>query len=538
MLNAQLFNKIQRVIKMIKGEQLNKEDLPQFYRRLFENPNDSSQELSLAQFLFFQKLKNNEELQDPEEFAQFTQLPIDIVEQLFQNEARLVTFPTIREDDHSLHLVSALVIELAKGSGVHTFSNHQLYQKELKILAQATQKDFFVIFDNHFQGSSFMLAIAAALISPHDNLSRYAYSGEVTSDGKIKAIDYSTEKSQFIEEQGKIYLSHEELSHIKELALQHPENPEERAFWLQKGPMPVIYLVIFEKNADKALQGMEELIQELHPFFDLKTFLAFFSLKKEDLLAPTDDPKYCTEKGFLKNEGEVWTPYLNEVLGGRLQKLHKRISQSHDVQFHLAVKIATLALGLGVKMGRLPLYYYHYDNDRAKYIRMTGTEEFDNSFRKIKNVIPSPEMLQFLQYSNLSEPDPEQETALALYFASHNPASEVALYLKHHQLNWNLVSIFSEKYQGANVQGNLPPDSELPWGLYAREIYSLLNMHPKPIVGTRYNLFISLPTPIAFFLGRAMGHFMDISIYHYNSRAPVGEKYFKVFDLPQIDAPF
>ncbi|WP_457622954.1 SAVED domain-containing protein, partial [Persephonella sp.] len=117
--------------------------------------------------------------------------------------------------------------------------------------------------------------------------------------------------------------------------------------------------------------------------------------------------------------------------------------------------------------------------------------------------------------------------------ASHNPYADVESFLKDEKRDYPIVKIESKEFQG-NIP--LPKDfEELDddyWIRYVSEIYSALNILKNIYNIKRFHFFLSVPVPIAFGLGMAVGHFWDGIIYNMSFKKNTdGKKYFPVFHI-------
>ncbi len=124
-----------------------------------------------------------------------------------------------------------------------------------------------------------------------------------------------------------------------------------------------------------------------------------------------------------------------------------------------------------------------------------------------------------------------KDVAVAIWFASHSPYGDIKNYLKANNKNWDIIKIESKDFQGDIP---LPKDfkniDEDYWIRYISEIYSFLNIIKAKYQIQNYHFFLSVPVPMAFALGMAIGHFWDGYIYNLNPNSPnPKEKYYPVF---------
>ena len=176
-----------------ESSQLRKDDIDSIYP-VFTNENNQDSIWNRAKFELFLAFRRDENLLDVSLLAKSTQLSEKLIEELFTNEIRITTFPIV--NNKGAKLAKSLVVELSAGMGIHSFTTNSEQSQALDIIHKATKKDFFVLFNDVFVDSSFMLAVTAGLLARTSELSKYAFSGEVSELGDVLPINSAQKKTR------------------------------------------------------------------------------------------------------------------------------------------------------------------------------------------------------------------------------------------------------------------------------------------------------------------------------------------------------
>jgi hypothetical protein len=267
------------------------------------------------------------------------------------------------ENPEESRLNKALIIPLSNQTfTLNTFINSQ----ELETIKEATNKNFFVIFDNIFSGKSYQLAVAAGLIAKEKEiLDNVAFTGEVSSNGFIIPVNHTEEKREITEKAKKVLITPEDI-----------ENLEELSFWLNPEHLPVIFIHINKPElALQSLKQMEDAIKkdERFKYFKIDNLKKFYRLEDQDMYLITPSVDFSNREELIK----ILNEFREKV--SKLLTLEGVIKDHNKVVLNISAGISTLALYFGVILGnRQASIIYHYQKEYHKVIDLT-----DNP-RKIK----------------------------------------------------------------------------------------------------------------------------------------------------------
>lgn len=476
----------------------NQEIKPEEYIDLYEILKNSNDDEDI--FYIYDFLDKNPEAIDYKKLSKITGLDISILNKIFKTKPVKAYFP-IANNNHS-EIATAYIFKFEKELPFNSFTKKPELENIKKLIKGKNLdiKDFFVIFDKNFKQTSYLLAVISGLFLPEEILSRYAFTGEVNSEGEINEVDFIPQKEEACKKEGLKLINPDIISNLDELL-----------FYLNSKEIDIPFLALNQPKEEikKSIKKIESKIKERKPLYSVEKLLKIFDLKEENLFIKIDR---------IPPEKEKW----QEILSSFSEKIKNiySIALPSKITLHIATSIASLSFGMGVILGAKRSYIlYHFQNE--EYFPLIDLSTPEKS-RKIKHV--KKDILQKQDYINLeiNIKQNTKEANLILYLASHNPVADVVNFTK----NENYIYISDKNYQGS-----IPLKTEI-WREYISEIYSAINMTKEKYLINKFNLFISSPSIMALALGMAVGDFMDIAVYNYYRELP--EKYFKVFETLQL----
>lgn len=228
-------------------------------------------------------------------------------------------------------------------------------------------------------------------------------------------------------------------------------------------------------------------------------------------------------ESLLPTDSDSWKQDLAKVQR-KFWRLAERVPGRKVYHFFVNGP-AAFALGMGAMLGsRTEYVFYQYvaggegtvyqpqidfrptEYPQGPHILKTRVDTFEHIRVEGKDSIPA-------EY--------EGEILAAIHLAGHNPRGEVERFNKDRK--WPLVFIDSE------YGGTIPLDGD--WVRIAREISNVLLELAADRRVDRLHLFLSMPLPLAFAVGSALGPFVRASVYNY---FPSEGTYNEVFQLEGV----
>ena len=511
----------ERLKQILKSGAIETTDTDDLYELL--NDKNISNEVK---FLIWKQIKKRDDLFDIERLSKLLDTSELNIKKIFKSPPIEVQFPIALNNKGEL--ATAYIIPLPKPSEISTFPSDFEIQQALDTIKQLLKnkehqiQNFFVVFDKDFTGKSFMLAVTAGLLLLEENIKRFAFTGVVNEEGEIFEVGYIPQKEEIAKSHNLKLITPDSLDTIDELI-----------YWLGDKPVDIPFVHLIKRPPQEtniALNKIEKKIIEKEEDFSINGLENILGIERKDLAIVYENflPVITEEQHSEENE------WIKQVLEfeEKLKNIYSKIDFKNRV-LHIGLSVpVSLAMGLGIKLGtKKPVLVYHYQSDdyipvidlttsaklrRIKYIRK-------NIQKQLKNIeIGIPENIEN-----------SENIAVAIWLASHNPYGDVQNYLEATGKIWPLIRIESKEFQGDIP---LPKDFEdIPedyWIRYVSEIYSVLNVLKVKYQIQKYHFFLSVPVPIAFALGMAIGHFWDGYIYNYNLKSSdEGNKYYPVFNM-------
>jgi len=260
-------------------------------------------------------------------------------------------------------------------------------------------------------------------------------------------------------------------------------------------------------QAQEALVSAQQAITKLTGFRAFKQLEETFNVRYQHLMPH--------ESRRLQPNPEQWRDFIEDA-----QRSIHRFSDAlpGEKLYHVFIfGPASLALGLGVAFGtKHPAVVYQKVNDQ--YQPVVNLME---DVRRIKKIIKEEEY----KYIQISYPRSlAADTAVVLDMASHTAVSDVSRYLKEKGTDMEIVHVSS------TYAGDLAEDD---WSRPVEELYSLFHELQSKGGAARYHLFHTMPVTMAFTLGMALGNFLPITVYNWETPEAT---YYPVLKLNEIES--
>ncbi len=511
----------ERLKEILRSGAVEPKEVDELYQLL--NDETTSNEIK---FLIWAQIKKREDLFDIEKLSKLLKTSELNTKKIFKSTPIEVQFPIALNNKGEL--ATAYIIPLPKPMDILTFSSNPEIKQALSTIKQLLRtkkhqiQNFFVVFDKDFTGKSFMLAVAAGLFLPEENIKKFAFTGVVNEEGEIFEVSYIPQK--------------EEIARLHNLKLITPDSLDkidELIYWLRDKPVDIPFVYLVKRPPQEtviALNKIEKEIKKKEKDFSINGLENILGIEKKDLAIVYNNFLPAMTPEQLSEENE----WIKQVLDfeEKLKNIYSKVDFKKRV-LHIGLSVpVSLAMGLGMKLGtKKPVVVYHYQSDEYIPIIDLSTTAKLRRIKCIRKNIQS-------QLKNIEVEIPEniessENVAVAIWLASHSPYGDVQNYLEATEKSWPLIKIESREFQGDIP---LPQDFEdIPedyWIRYVSEIYSVLNVLKVKYQIQKYHFFLSVPVPIAFALGMAIGHFWDGYIYNYNFNASAPKnKYYPVFDM-------
>ena len=150
-------------------------------------------------------------------------LEVEIKTALLEGEIREVTIPAVDWEKGEGKLSRIYVIE----DSPTTWTNAGEYQRVLESkISPLTGKNFIALFEEKFEGYSFLLPLAVALLKPK-LLERYCFSGNLDAAGNLIPVDGVEKKGEACQREGKTLITSNDFDHLQHLIEYLTTTPKE-----------------------------------------------------------------------------------------------------------------------------------------------------------------------------------------------------------------------------------------------------------------------------------------------------------------------
>ncbi|MCX7813815.1 MAG: SAVED domain-containing protein, partial [Pseudothermotoga sp.] len=359
------------------------------------------------------------------------------------------------------------------------FTNANSAKQHIDRLSKVVQQRFSVIFNTSVVDNSFMLPLYIALMLGEVKQG-YIFTGGLDDSLNIEPCRKFHEKERACLKIGKKLLGYEQFS-----------NAEEVLRFLTCQSYDVAFLICFSDKRDKDYlnYSYEKLAKKIDGAI------------KRELFEKISDTRLIYAAPSLKKG------YFDQ----QIHALYKEITKivSHGAIPHISfIGPASLAMGIGMVLGAHdPVVLYHYQNN--EYYRVID-------LRRDLRIIKKPKRLTSLKKIIFEETGEGKDCAFVIQFASHTPVMDAEEFIKSKKLNTKIIKIFHKEIGGIAISD---------WTEEVIELMSVVQHARSKNYFERLHFFLSIPVPIAFALGMALGHFAKISIYQFtnNDQTPYFE---------------
>lgn len=377
--------------------------------------------------------------------------------------------------------------KLARGAAIITekpFTNVPSVSVYIEKLCKILKKNLSVFFDTDIVEDSFMLSLYIALNSEKYN-KLWVFTGGLEEDLAVKSSALIHLKEEICEKSGKILFNQEDFS-----------NANEALNFASQKDYNVPFLVSFSDK--RSFNYLNQSFQRLSEKVE--------NCVKREIFEKISGVNLLYTSGSLEKED-----FPKEVC--KIHKIIDKIVSNGGIPHISLLGPASLAMGVGAMLGsQNPVVLYHYqDNEYHKVIDLRKNTRI---IKKLKDV-NSFEKIRFEEVGN------GRDCAFVVQFASHSPFADVEEFLKRRNLSTRMIKI-SHADTGGITLGD--------WSCEVAELMSLFQFIKTKRHFKRFHFFLSVPLPIAFALGMAIGHFVNASIYQYDSK----KSYFEALRLEKL----
>jgi hypothetical protein len=273
-------------------------------------------------------------------------------------------------------------------------------------------------------------------------------------------------------------------------------------------PIPVYFVT--DRKAEEVQQDFEK----------LKSATGFKDWDKIEGFSTRSSCLIPWEKNRLPPDMGEWKRYIAEGFQGISNFV---FGVEGNKIYHIAVKGPTsLVIALGAAFGTMhPLIYYHYEKENYEpKLDLTGDP------RLVKESLPADH--QYRYFEVVSPEKYTKDIAVILGGASHEEKAfvDARRYLKEKEKDWSVVEVHSK------FSGNL---KEKDWVPAVREQFFVFQNLFKQEVPKSFHVFYSMPLPLGFGLGMALGHVPDMTLYNFEDKQ---NTYYPVLKLNELGVTY
>ncbi|MGJ8455792.1 SAVED domain-containing protein [Pseudothermotoga sp. U03pept] len=402
--------------------------------------------------------KNHEKL--AELFDKDAELAFDLLNESYTS----FDFPVISKN--GARIARGLVFNTRR-----TFTNICAAEQHIEKLSYMLGKTFSVVFDTDIVDESFILSLYVALVAERVN-PKMIFTGSLYEDFTIKSVENYEEKERLARKLGKVLISSHEVSDARELKRYLTSKKHDVAFLVSySNKTSRNYL---EESYHRLKEKIESVVNER----------LFQKLSKVSLVYSSPTLRDCD--------------FQREVV--KLSKMLSRIISTGATPHLSIIGPSSLAMGIGAAFGaQNSIVLYHYQSN--EYHRVIDLRANARSIKKLMK-------MSDLEKTDVEETGDGRDCAFVIHFASHSPFSDVGIYLKKRKIDAKIVKIFHKELGGIKVSD---------WSQEVAELMTIIQSVRDKAHFERLHFFLSLPVPIAFALGMALGPFVNASIYQYTT---------------------
>ncbi|GEM_PF-6915612 len=479
----------------------NRRDIPVLYR-LFKDKEFSH--YHKLKHSLFSALKKYSHLLDYTLLSDSLGCQVNQLPYFIESQPIIADFPIVRNDYSDIskvHLYPTVYKDFPL-----TFPNcsQEIFQA-LYAIQKFTGKNFFLSFESEpFTDTSFSLSVAAALLLKDAPLKNFIFSGVVDSQGNVYNVAFMKEKSDKAHSQKRYLVSYPHIQHLNELSC------------LNVDTLNIPFIQLFGKSQNDLQNSFSSICS---------------MLSQSDTLLPnilgvklSDTTLYLSS--FIENDLDKWDTLLGEFV----EKVKIIYSLPYHINLHLLGTLSAFAFGMGVILGaKRSFAIYHFQD--SKFIKLF--DFIGNSARSLKsktkplNILNDGQTLEFKYIEcKIEKVEGSSEVAVIIHFASHNPGKDSEEFVE------DFLKSSSAKISLKERLGNIPIDNIEIWICIVSELYSLIDMLPDILNKrlSKFHFIFSVPVPVAFGLGMALGDYKNIAVYNFDKISDEKGSYKKVLD--------
>jgi hypothetical protein len=269
--------------------------------------------------------------------------------------------------------------------------------------------------------------------------------------------------------------------------------------------LPAVFCIGRPKeDADQMLSKAKSAITRLTGFKEFDAVENHLNIRYDDLVVH--------KRERIKPDPLEWEDYIDD---GQRQIRRFTDRLEGDKVYHIFIYgAAVLALAAGVAFGtKQKLICYHFEEGEYKPVL-----DLSHDNRRIKEALQADYRYIKISHSEYLTP----ESVFILHLASHVPTTDVIAYMKSKQQEMGVVEITSA------YSGNLKDED---WSEAVREVYAAITRVKAEGKIQKIHLFHSMPIPMAFGLGMALGNFVPVTVYNWEREE---QTYFPVLELNKL----
>ena len=356
-------------------------------------------------------------------------------------------------------------------------------------------KDFIVLFEEKYEGYSFLLPLAVGLLEPL-LLKKYCFSGNLTAEGNLLPVEGLGEKEKACRREGKILFSSNDFWNLAELL-----------DYTKASFKNIPFLVSTIGKGERLLKDYQSLLESVG------------IVPKEVLFKRIFGKTPYGELGFLSQPSE-WKRAI-----AYFEKFIEKVDSTfEDAWLHMSlIAPAPLAFAYGIMHGaHKRVIFYHYQG--GKYFPTVIINE--ETSREIKNFIGNPRWVE-AEFIPSKGKKSARILSVVLDMVSHPIKGSVLNYLKKEGINSDVL-VIHHKEKGILKPNRLWTEDIAETFTFIRNYFAL-----KPY--EEINFFFGTPVAFAFGLGVAFGHYAKGGIYSfYRDRNPQYVKVLRLEDIKKV----
>ena len=455
-------------LDLINEGSLKREELPYVYE-IFTDKKYSEYHSLKNELLF--AIKKFSHLLDGNLFYNAFKINKKQMDKFLKVEPKIAYFPIA--DNKNVYISKVYVYELNDNTFPNTFPNSsQTIIDAINDLQRILNKNFFVSFDSEpFTDISFQLAIASTFFVEDEFREKYIFSGSLDKSGNVLPVGFEEKKKEISKKDKKLFISYRSIKNIKDLQ------------FLNTDSLNIPFIQLFAKTF-KELENNFNIISN-----NISNFLNAFSIQELSIF----------HEDLISNDLSLWDEFLKEVK----EKLDYIFSLPFNVTLHFLGSLSAFSFAIGIMLGaKKKVVIYHFQDGEIFKVM-----DLSNSLRVIKSKAKNFKYLN----TTFKSINSSNEAGIIIYFASHDPGKSAEQFLLN--LKCNIIKLALNEFQG-----NIPVNDTNLWIEIVRELYSAIDDIEEKLNKKieKFHFIFSIPVPIAFALGMALGDYKKIAVYNFD----------------------